>query len=180
MHYGQFCIVLFADCPASALHPGSAGGAGGGCLQHEQTNGPGLWCPEWHLGSRRERDDGRRPIRRLGLATAQQHREAEDPHCSCLFFGACSAALGAAAGLGVSSSLRGALRLYDDIGGEVHPGIWANDGPHRDGRPRIEKLVPAELDCGVVVEVLNPQVTRGGERERVGAVQGPGGAARHG
>ncbi len=72
------------------------------------------------------------------------------------------------------------LRLYDDIGGEVHPGIWPNDGPHRDGRPRVDKLFPGELDRGVVVEVLHPQVTRRVEGERVGAVQGPGGAARHG
>ena len=65
------------------------------------------------------------------------------------------------------------LRHYDDIGGPVHTGFWANDGPYGGGRPRLGELALGELDCSGFVVVGNPHVTGGGERQPVGAHRDP-------
>lgn len=72
-----------------------------------------------------------------------------------------------------ASSLKVLLRHRDDIGGPVHPGSWAHDGPYGSGRPRRGELAPGELDGSGFVVVGNPHVTGGGERHPVGAHRDP-------
>ena len=85
-----------------------------------------------------------------------------------------SAVLGRRRNALVGPNVAQQLWRYHDIGGEVHPCAWADDRPQRGGRSRLGELVPAELDGGVVVvEVLDPKVARGSERERVRPIEGP-------